>query len=231
MNGKMKRKLSRRDFIKKASLGGAVAMLPKWGKDQSCWAADFDLEEKPNILIMMTDQQAWDAVGYAGNSQIRTPNLDRLAGQGINFSHALTPCPVCAPAHTSILTGRLTETTKVRENRDVRLEDCFCNYPTFDEILSKRGYRSEYYGKFHAPMHMARIYQNPPEGGMSGLEQILNWESNYVKFIQGNFPKRPLKPGELYETTFYGGTIPYKLHPPDRYYQYLPSGAIPESEL
>lgn len=227
----MKRKLSRRDFIKKVSLGSAIVLLPGWGKDHSGGAADFSLEEKPNILIIMTDQQAWDAVGYAGNSQIRTPNLDRLAREGINFSHAVTPCPVCAPARTSILTGRLTETTKIRANRDVRQEDCFCYYPTFDEILSKRGYRSEYYGKFHAPKHMAGVYQNPPEGGMSGFEQIVNWESNYVKFIQDNFPKRPLKPGELYETTFYGGTVPYKLDPPDQYYKYLPSGEIPETEL
>lgn len=227
----MKRKLSRRDFIKKVSLGSAVAILPNWGKDHSGGITNFNLEEKPNILIIMTDQQAWDAVGFAGNSQIRTPNLDRLAREGIDFSHAVTPCPVCAPARTSILTGRLTETTKIRENRDVRLEDCFCYYPTFDEILSKRGYRSEYYGKFHAPKHMAGVYQNPLEGGMSGFDQIVNWESNYVKFIQDNFPKRPLKPGELYETTFYGGTVPYKLDPPDRYYKYLPSGEIPEAEL
>lgn len=227
----MKRKLSRRDFIKNVSLGSAVAILPNWGKDHSGGITNFNLEERPNILIIMTDQQAWDAVGFAGNSQIRTPNLDRLAREGINFSHAVTPCPVCAPARTSILTGRLTETTKIRENRDVRQEDCFCYYPTFDEILSKRGYRSEYYGKFHAPKHMAGVYQNQPRGGMSGFEQIVNWESNYVKFIQDNFPKRPLKPGELYETTFYGGTVPYKLDPPDRYYKYLPSGEIPETEL
>jgi len=116
-------------------------MLPKWAKGYYGGAADFSVEEKPNILIIMTDEQAWDAVGYAGNSQIRTPNLDRLAREGTNFSHAVTPCPVCAPARTSILTGRLTEATKIRENRDVRLEDCFCYYPTFDEILSKWGYR------------------------------------------------------------------------------------------
>jgi len=111
-------------------------------------------EEKPNILLIMTDQQAWDAVGYSGNEAIITPNLDRLASEGVNFSHAVTPCPVCVPARTSILTGRLTETTTIRENRDAQTGDCY--YPTFDEILVKRGYRSEYCGKFHAPEHMAR---------------------------------------------------------------------------
>lgn len=184
--------------------------------------------EKPNILIIMTDQQAWDAVGYSGNSSIKTPNLDRFASEGVNFSNAITPCPVCVPARTSILTGRLTETTTIRENKDAKTGDCY--YPTFDEILAKRGFTTEVYGKFHAPEHMARVYMNPPVEGMTGTEPIIRWEPIYVKSIQEKFEKRQLKPGELYETTFYGGTIPYKLDPTDRYYKYLPSGEIPESE-
>jgi arylsulfatase A-like enzyme len=185
-------------------------------------------EKQPNILIIMTDQQAWDAVGYAGNEIIKTPNLDRLASEGVNFSHAVTPCPVCAPARTSILTGRLTETTTIRENNDAKTSEC--SYPSFDEILANRGYKSEYYGKFHSPGHMAKVYMNPPVEGMKDTEQIVRWEPIYVKFIQDNFEKRPLKKGELYETTFYGGTVPYKLDPTDRYYKYMDTGIIPEEE-
>ena len=185
-------------------------------------------EEKPNILIIMTDQQAWDAVGYSGNKAIITPNLDRLASQGVNFSHAVTPCPVCVPARTSILTGRLTETTTIRDNRDAKTGECY--YPTFDEILVKRGYRSEYYGKFHGPEHMARVYMNPPIEGMPGTEPIMRWEPLYIRYLKETIEKRPLKPGELYESTFYGGTIPYRLDPTDRYFKYMPGGEIPEKE-
>jgi len=184
--------------------------------------------ENPNFLIIMTDQQAWDAVGYSGNKAIITPNLDRLASEGVNFTHAVTPCPVCVPARTSILTGRLTETTTIRENRDARTGDCY--YPTFDEILVKRGYTSEYCGKFHAPEHMARVYMNPPVEGMTGTEPIIRWEPLYVRYLKYNVKTRPLRSGELYETTFYGGTIPYKLHPTDRYYKYMSTGEIPEEE-
>lgn len=184
--------------------------------------------ENPNILLIMTDQQAWDAVGYAGNKQIITPNLDRLAAEGVNFSHAVTPCPVCVPARTSILTGRLTETTTIRDNRDAKTGDCY--YPTFDEILVKRGYKSEYCGKFHAPEHMARVYMNPPVEGMTGTEPIVKWEPLYVQYVKNNVEKRPLEKGELYETTFYGGNVPYKLDPPDRYYKYMDTGEIPEKE-
>ena len=195
----------------------------------SVFTASFGQNERnPNVLLIMTDQQAWNAVGYAGNKMIKTPNLDRLAHEGINFSQAITPCPVCVPARTSILTGRLTETTTIRENGDVKTGDCY--YPTFDEILAKRGYATEVYGKFHSPEHMARVYMNPPVKGMTGTDPIVRWESIYVKYIKENFPKRPLKPGELYETTFYGGTVPYKLDPTDRYYKYLPTGIIPEDE-
>ena len=139
----------------------------------------------------MTDQQAWNAVGYSGNKMIKTPNLDRLANEGVNFSHAVTPCPVCVPARTSILTGRLTETTTIRENGDVKTGDCY--YPTFDEILAKRGYVTEVYGKFHSPEHMARVYMNPPVEGMTGTEPIVQWEPIYVKYIREKFPKKTTK--------------------------------------
>ena len=186
-------------------------------------------EKKPNILLIMTDQQAWNAVGYAGNKTIKTPNLDRLAREGANFSQAVTPCAVCAPARTSILTGRLIETTTVRGNNDVKGADCY--YPTFDEILAKRGYSTEVYGKFHSPEHMARVYMNPPVNGMTGTDPVVKWERIYSTLIKENFPKRALKPGEFYETSFYGGTVPYRLDPTDRYYKYLKSGIIPDSEL
>jgi arylsulfatase A-like enzyme len=190
------------------------AILPLAAKSQKA--------EKPNILLIMTDQQSWDAVGYAGNKVIKTPNLDRLAGESVNFSRAITGCPVSAPARTSILTGRLIETTTIRGNNDVYLNDCF--YPTFDEILAKTGYTTEYYGKFHSPDHMAKVYANPTIDCKSGFEQIVKWEQNYVEFLRKTFKKRPLKADELYETSFYGGTIPYRPDPPDSKYDMLHSG-------
>ena len=128
-------------------------------------------ERYPNVLLIMTDQQAWNAVGYSGNKKIKTPNLDRLAREGVNFSQAITPCPVCVPARTSILTGRLTETTTIRENNDVKAGECY--YPTFDEILAKRGFTTEVYGKYHSPEHMARVYMNPPVNGLTGTDPIV----------------------------------------------------------
>lgn len=181
-------------------------------------------DKKPNILIIMTDQQSWDAVGYAGNKQIKTPNLDRLAREGVNFSRAITSCPVSAPARTSVLTGRMIETTTIRGNRDIETNDCF--YPTFDEILTKKGYTAEYHGKFHSPEHMANVYANPSTNGKSGFDQIVKWEQNYVEFLSKNIHTRPLKKDELYETSFYGGIIPYKPDPTDSEYEALHTGKL-----
>ncbi|MEZ5403754.1 MAG: arylsulfatase [Bryobacteraceae bacterium] len=60
---------------------------------------------RPNILFVMTDQQRGDCTGAAGNRAIRTPNMDRIAAEGVNFSNAFSSTPTCTPARTALLTG------------------------------------------------------------------------------------------------------------------------------
>jgi arylsulfatase A-like enzyme len=78
-----------------------------------------------------------------GESQIlQTPNLDRLAAEGVRFENAITPCPVCVPARTSILTGKSMQGTGVSGNSaatDITL-DCG---PSFDNLLAAQGYATE----------------------------------------------------------------------------------------
>jgi arylsulfatase A-like enzyme len=61
--------------------------------------------ERPNILLLMADQLRADCIGAAGNMHIRTPNLDRIAQQGVRFSSAYSTTPTCVPARTALLTG------------------------------------------------------------------------------------------------------------------------------
>ena len=61
---------------------------------------------RPNILILYTDQQRWDALGANGNGDIRTPHLDRLACDGVNFDRYFVQNPVCMPSRLSFLTGQ-----------------------------------------------------------------------------------------------------------------------------
>ena len=61
--------------------------------------------EKPNIIFILTDDQRWDALGFAGNSDIQTPNMDQLASSGLYFKNAFVTTPICAASRASILTG------------------------------------------------------------------------------------------------------------------------------
>jgi len=61
---------------------------------------------RPNILLVITDQQRWDALGANGNPDIQTPHLDRLAAEGVNFDHCFVQNPVCMPSRASLLPGQ-----------------------------------------------------------------------------------------------------------------------------
>ena len=128
-------------------------------------------ENKKNLLFIITDQQRYDALGFAGNAEIQTPNLDRLAEQGAYFRNAYTPCAVCGPARSSILTGRTVENTGVPSNNETYYyEGDVMTTPTFDEVLAENGYRAEYYGKWHALSSRAKVYENPVQYAGNG-----NW--------------------------------------------------------
>ena len=111
----------------------------------------------------MTDQQRFDALSYAGNSVLKTPNMDRLAKEGVFFENAYTQMAVCTPARASILTGHTVENTKMTTNKVAYngRETGIMPQKTFDEILNENGYECEYYGKWHNPTFHATVYNNP----------------------------------------------------------------------
>lgn len=61
---------------------------------------------RPNLLLIHSDQHRFDCVGANGHQQVQTPNLDRLAAEGLNFTHAFCPVPLCVPARNSLLHGQ-----------------------------------------------------------------------------------------------------------------------------
>ena len=64
-------------------------------------------EQRPNIVFILSDDQGAWAMGCAGNGDIRTPNLDRLAEDGVRFDEFYCASPVCSPARASIVTGKM----------------------------------------------------------------------------------------------------------------------------
>jgi len=105
---------------------------------------------RPNILWICTDQQRADSIGCYGNEFTRTPNLDRLADNGILFDNAFTQSPVCTPSRASFLTGRYPRTTGCRQNGQA-IDD---RERLVTRILADAGYVGGLSGKLHlAPCH------------------------------------------------------------------------------
>lgn len=127
------------------------------------------VNQAPNVIICMCDQLRAHAVGCYGDPVARTPNIDRLAAEGIRFEHAVSPNPVCTPARTSILAGQHTRTCAPELGNPMsQSEDgswVMAEYPdetrtalpdpTLPELLREQGYATGLFGKWHvrpAPM-------------------------------------------------------------------------------
>lgn len=158
-----------------------------------------------NLLFVMTDQQRFDTLGCAGNRIVSTPNLDRLAREGALFRNAISACPVCVPARTSILTGKSLVNTKVVGNGAAKDTEGDPG-PSFDNLLHARGHKTQYYGKWHAPYRMARTYDNKVCPVGVRIPGVLTAKQNYLEYLDHHVPRRAPKPGERIDA---GSLRPY----------------------
>ncbi len=158
-------------------------------------------QQKKNLLFIITDQQRYDALSIAGNQVLETPNLDRLAKSGAYFKNAYTPCAVCGPARSSILTGMTVENTGVNTNVKTYYYDKepVMTSITFDEILDKQGYTCEYYGKWHAMSSHAEVYKNPKQVADNGKSMFGHGGQNhmYQDYLKEEYPRRSPGKGQL----------------------------------
>ncbi|MEP6754223.1 MAG: sulfatase [Chthonomonadales bacterium] len=115
-------------------------------------------QPKPNVLFIIADQWRYDAFGFAGNPDVKTPNLDKLAGQSIWLTNAVATVPVCCPTRASLLTGQHALTHGVFMN-DVPLDP---NAQTYPKVFAKEGYDTAFIGKWHVDGH-GRTSYIPPE--------------------------------------------------------------------
>jgi len=104
------------------------------------------MPQQPNILLLFVDQMRYDAMGCAGNAVIRTPALDRLAREGVNYTRAATPVPVCVAARYSLNTGhRCAAHGRFANN----VPDPEPNLYTLPQLLGNAGYHTQAIGKMH----------------------------------------------------------------------------------
>src|SRR6266436_1762611 len=119
------------------------------------------MKTKPNILFIMCDQLRADALGCTGH-WVKTPNIDRIALEGVRFSNCVTNSPVCLPARVSLATGRYPHNTQVWDNCPFELPE---GTPTWMAAIRNAGYRTSLFGK-------AALHRRGPD--IRNFEHVLN---------------------------------------------------------
>lgn len=142
--------MTRRQFA-----GAAAAAAPAFVQAQ---------DKRPNLLLLLTDQQTHTALSCAGNPWLKTPTMDSLAATGRRFTQAYCNYPVCSPSRGSIVTGRMPHETGVRVNG----KPIVAGMPTMGEILRAAGYETVYGGKWHLPKSF---------DGMTGFTRLIGGSS------------------------------------------------------
>jgi arylsulfatase A-like enzyme len=172
--------LSRRYFLKLSGLGLAATTLPNKGLAGT--------KKKPHVVYVFADQWRAAATGYAGDPNVKTPNLDRLAKESVNFTTAVSVCPVCTPYRASLLTGRYPTTTGMFMN-DLALPE---EEPGMGDMFKAAGYDTAYIGKWHVDGHGRAAYI--PPGRRHGFDywKAAECDHNYPRshYYAGNSPEK-----------------------------------------
>ena len=145
-----------------------------------------------NVLLILTDQHRYDIVGVNGSPICRSPNLDRLAQGGVNFSSAYSMCALCSPARASIFSGLLPHRHGI--TRNVGAGDPIpLSLPrttlTLAERMAARGIRSHFIGKWHAGERL------PTESGFTGMDLsgygVARECPDYLNYLQDRGLEKP----------------------------------------
>ncbi len=156
-----------------ASLNGVGVVLLGWNTAIAA-AVDDQGREKPNIIFIMSDDHAYQAVSAYGSELIETPHIDRLAKEGVRFDNASVTNSICAPSRATILTGKHSHLNGKIDN-SAPFDD---SQMTFPQLLKKAGYATAMFGKLH--------FGNDPKGVDEFM--ILPGQGDYINpdFITQN---------------------------------------------
>lgn len=119
------------------------------------------MSERPNILWICTDQQRNDTIGALGNAYVSTPNIDRLAAEGVAFSRAYCQSPICTPSRASFLSGMYASAVHVNGNGNESFPD---QPPLVTKLLADQGYDCGLIGKLHLSSAYGRIEPRVDDG-------------------------------------------------------------------
>lgn len=153
----------------------AIALLLVAVNNTPGWAADE--KSRPNIVLVMSDDQGWGDVAYNGNDTVLTPELDRLASEGIRLDRFYAAAPVCSPTRGSVLTGRHPFRYGIEW---AGLGHLPTEELTIAEILRDHGYATGHFGKWHVGELSRTVNQSYFEGDLADPEHYSPpWENGF----------------------------------------------------
>ena len=132
----------------------------------SCKTEEKELATRPNILFIMSDDHAYQAISAYSNTLIQTPNIDRIGKEGMRFTNASVTNSICAPSRATILTGKHTHLNGKINN----IMPFDTTQVTFPQLFKKAGYQTAMFGKLH--------FGNNPKGVDDYM--ILPGQGNYI---------------------------------------------------
>jgi len=205
----------------------AISILP------SCSIFGQTKRKKPNILFIMTDDHASHAMSCYGSKINKTPNLDRIANEGMRFTNSFCTNSICAPCRAVILTGKYSHINGVKDNR----QKFDGSQQTFPKLLQKAGYETAIIGKWHLKTDPTGFdywnilpgqgtYYNPAMREMGRRRKYVGYTTDILtdhalKWLKGRTGEKPFclmyhhkaphrnwQPGPKYLTMYDDVTIP-----------------------
>jgi len=173
-----------------------------------CQAPKQETPQKPNFIIFIADDAAWNDCGPYGNNSIKTPNINKLGEEGLVFTNAFLTTSSCSPSRCSILTGRYPHSTGAPELHMPLPAD----QVLFAGELQKAGYYTALAGKYHLGPPRAEfdsIYGGQPSGCENWLRAIQNRPKDkpFFLWLASHDPHRPYFPNTIQDPNQPGSTI------------------------
>ncbi len=192
----------------------------------------YSFAKPPNMIVMMTDDQRGDYMGNAGHPFIKTPNMDRIAREGVRFKNMFVTNSLCAPSRATLMTGLYSHANGVLDNTGSQLDNTVTWTP---DLLRQAGYEVAFCGKSHVPGHFrgkswdyyfgftgqgnytnARIAETQPDGTIGPDKPYAGWMDDIVTDHAIEWLKKPR--GEKPFALFLFFKAPHRAwSPPERY--------------